>query len=108
MIEYRKTFCPSCGATFRALKPGEKRIVEALEEGPLRFKELRERAALSPPALSPYLRILRAEGYLVKDGDLFTQSEEYVAGMLDHLYVIDQITGVSELQSPDPRYAGGR
>ena len=40
------------------LKPGEERIVDALEEGPLRFKDLLERAALSPPALSPYLKNL--------------------------------------------------
>ena len=40
------------------LKPGEERIIEALEDGPLRFKDLRERAELSPPALSPYLKNL--------------------------------------------------
>ena len=93
---YRKTVCPNCGASFRALKPGEERIIEALEDGPLRFKDLLERAELSPPALSLYLKILRAEGYLVKDGVLYVQSGEYRAGELDRSYVIDQITGVAE------------
>jgi len=82
--------CPCCHARSRPLKPGEKRILEALEEAPLRFKDLLRESELSPPGLSPYLKGLIAEGYLVKDDCLYAQSEEYRKGMLDRGFVIDR------------------
>ncbi len=85
----RKTNCPNCGATFRALRPGELRILDALNEKGLRFTDLLRKTGLSPPALSPYLKGLVTEGYLVKDDVLYAQSEAYRADELNHFYAID-------------------
>ncbi len=82
--------CPCCHARSRPLKPGEKRTLDALEEAPLRFKDLLVRADLSAPGISPYLKGLMAEGYLVKEDGLYAQSEEYRKGALGRFCVIDR------------------
>jgi len=82
--------CPCCSTRYRPLNPGEKRFLLALAAGPLKFKD-----ALASPALSAYsimesdLKDLIAEGYLVKDDDLYAQSEAYRKGAMDRYFVID-------------------
>ena len=92
--------CPCCHARSRLLKPGEKKTLEALEEAPLRFKDLLVRADLSASGLSPYLKGLIAAGYLEKDDDgLYAQSEAYRKGALDRFCVIDRPGHRAFLQS---------
>ena len=52
------------------VKPGEIRILKALEDGPLRDKELIERASISSPNVRiGYLRNLRKQGLITRDID---------------------------------------
>jgi DNA-binding transcriptional ArsR family regulator len=56
-------------AAFAALSdPTRRAVIRALLRKPLRAGELAERVAMSPPALTRHLRVLREAGLIVEDG----------------------------------------
>jgi DNA-binding transcriptional ArsR family regulator len=59
----------SLDAKFVALAdPTRRRVIEVLRKGELRAGELAEAVAMTPPALSRHLRVLRRAGLVVDSG----------------------------------------
>lgn len=55
-------------ATFAALSdPTRRRVIELLRDGPRRAGELSSALAMSPPAMSRHLRVLRKSGLVVEE-----------------------------------------
>ena len=70
------------------MKPGERRILKALKDGPLSDKEIREKASLSSPNRRiSYLRSLRKQGLITRDID--TRKYTLIARGWEMLYIGD-------------------
>ena len=62
--------CPDCGRLFKVedyLRGGEKKILDALENGPQTFSELKRETSLASVSLSENIKRLYKKGWITHD-----------------------------------------
>ena len=69
------------------LKPGERKILKALEEGEKRFKDLNKSCIVNPNILSAYLKNLQKQGLITRDID--TRNFRLIVHGWEALYLAD-------------------
>ena len=69
------------------LKPGERKILKALEEGEKRFKDLNKSCIVNPSILSAYLKNLQKQGLITRDID--TRNFSLIVRGWETLYLAD-------------------
>ena len=82
------------------LKPGEHKILKALEEGEKRFKDLNKSCIVNPNILSAYLKNLQKQGLITRDID--TRNFRLIVRGWETLYLADIRDLVEEYGSKKP------